>query len=176
VQCVFLRFSALKDERGISVLNFKKIVGVVVVFSLVLCSCGGNKNKGGAGADGRGTNVPELVVRNVQVIISKNGDDDSIKSDVFTEGVAVNLNSWYTGCSYDDKADELVCTNKVSNSPTRVGDILDMLLVMVRFNLIKGPRKRYVSLKVAEKDVRLLRRLNVNCKLEAKNVSLSIYK
>ncbi|MCA6070630.1 MAG: hypothetical protein LE180_05955, partial [Endomicrobium sp.] len=44
-------------------INFKKMVSVVVVFSLVLSSCGGNKNSE-SGVSGLGRNVELSIFEN----------------------------------------------------------------------------------------------------------------
>ncbi|MCA6070732.1 MAG: hypothetical protein LE180_06490, partial [Endomicrobium sp.] len=61
-------------------INFKRVVSVVVVFSLVLSSCGGNKNSGGDGGAGSGVNG---LGRNVELSIFEN--------DIKTVGVAEDV-------------------------------------------------------------------------------------
>lgn len=92
-------------------INFKKAVSMVVVFSLVLCSCGGNKNKGGAG------DVPDPVARYVQMIYVVNGVETEVRQDDSIEaGKDVNPEKRYTNCSLDKKDDVLECTDEASKS------------------------------------------------------------
>jgi hypothetical protein len=75
----------------IMALNFKKVVSTVVVFSLVLCSCGGNKDRGGH-------KVPDPVARYVQTIYTVN-DGRPINGPVLKKGATVNLKGVYEECS-----------------------------------------------------------------------------
>jgi predicted small secreted protein len=94
------------------VINFKKVISVVVVFSLVLSSCGGNKN-GGSGVSGLG--------RNVQLSIFEN-DIETVRvaEDVVQVGSTIKLvGNRFEKCDLDSATGETVCVNKGSTSTVR---------------------------------------------------------
>ncbi|MCA6070723.1 MAG: hypothetical protein LE180_06440, partial [Endomicrobium sp.] len=83
-----------KNERGFRMINFKRVISVVVIFSLVLSSCGGNKN-GGSGVSG--------LVRNVELSIFEN-DIKTVgrAEDVVRDGSAMKLvGSRFERCDLD---------------------------------------------------------------------------
>ncbi|MCA6070346.1 MAG: hypothetical protein LE180_04465, partial [Endomicrobium sp.] len=102
-------------------INFKKMVSVVVVFSLVLSSCGGNKNGGGDGGAGSGVNG---LGRNVELSIFEN-DIKTVgrAGDVVQDGSTMKLvGSRFEKCDLDSAVggkEEVVCVNKGSTSTVR---------------------------------------------------------
>jgi hypothetical protein len=101
-----------KNERGFRVINFKRVVSVVVVFSLVLSSCGGNKNSG-SGVSG--------LVRNVELNVFENDIKTvGVAEDVVRNGSTMKLvGSRFERCEFDSARGETVCVNKGSTSTVR---------------------------------------------------------
>jgi hypothetical protein len=94
------------------------MVSVVVVFSLALSSCGGNKNNVSE------TKVPDIVARTVRPIYTANNVKTvESEGDVMKAGENLSLNR-YSGCSYDNKTDESVCKDKVDNSTIRIAEVI----------------------------------------------------
>ncbi|MCA6069810.1 MAG: hypothetical protein LE180_01605 [Endomicrobium sp.] len=96
-------------------INFKRMVSIVVVFSLVLSSCGGNKNSR-SGVSG--------LVRNVELSIFEN-DIKTVGTagDVVRDGSTMKLvGSRFERCDLDSAVggkEEVVCVNKGSTSTVR---------------------------------------------------------
>ncbi|MCA6070763.1 MAG: hypothetical protein LE180_06680, partial [Endomicrobium sp.] len=92
--------------------NFKKMVSVVVVFSLVLSSCGGNKNSG-SGVSGLGRNVALNIFENDIKTVGTAGD-------VVQDVSAMKLvGSRFEMCDLDNATGETVCVNKGDTSTVR---------------------------------------------------------
>ena len=99
-------------------LNFKKMVSIVVVLSLVLSSCGGNKNSG---------SVVSGLGRNVQLSIFENDIKTvEVAGDVVRHGSTMKLvGSRFEKCDFDEDGEgEVVCVNKGSTSTVRFKNML----------------------------------------------------
>ncbi|MCA6072866.1 MAG: hypothetical protein LE178_04950 [Endomicrobium sp.] len=91
-------------------IDFKRIISVVVVFSLVLCSCG-DRNNPIRVYEGEGS---------VQLIYTENGVKDSASKADIIKGTELKLSGRYKHCRLNNKTGYSKCTREVGGSSTKV--------------------------------------------------------